>query len=355
MATIRKIRGKWQAIIRKKNHPHIAKTFISKHEADRWARESELKIERGIFRDLDEAHRTTLKELLQRYADEVSVKKKSAKNERYKIGKLCRMNIAKTTLAKLTSTKIAKFRDALVLDVKPATVNKYLTYIQTSINHARREWDLYLPINPVEKIKRFKEPEPIDERVEKHEYVLLIKEAERSKLKCLKNLIMIAYETGARWGEIVKLKQSDVNFNRGIAHLRDTKNGLDRWIGLSPIAITILKACPIAPDGRYFPTHKDQFKFYWNQLKRWTGYKKRFHTFRAEFATRMFEQGWDISAVATQGGWKEWKVLRRYTRLKPDYLTKKLAVNGDDTPPEFTPPDTNIAILPVPKKDETAH
>ena len=28
MATIRKIRGKWQSIIRKKNYPHLAKTIL---------------------------------------------------------------------------------------------------------------------------------------------------------------------------------------------------------------------------------------------------------------------------------------------------------------------------------------
>ena len=69
----------------------------------------------------------------------------------------------------------------------------------------------------------------------------------------------------------------------------------------------------------------------------------------------MFERGWDISLVATQGGWKDWKVLRRYTRLKPDFLTQKLAVNGESEISDITPPETNVAILPVPKKDETAH
>ena len=28
MVTIRKIRGKWQSIIRKKNYPHLAKTIL---------------------------------------------------------------------------------------------------------------------------------------------------------------------------------------------------------------------------------------------------------------------------------------------------------------------------------------
>jgi integrase len=352
MASIVKHHGKWQVRIRTKNHPPICKSFVSKASASKWAQESERKIEAGLFESFDEANRTKLSELLQRYLDNVSPKKKGYLQESFKIKKLMRDPIAKYALAKLTPTKIAKFRDRLLLDVKPATVNKYLTIIQTSVNHARREWGLYLPVNPVEGIKRLKEPEPSTERVEKHEYVLLLKEAERSKLKCLKNMIMIAYETGARRGELFKLSRKDVNFQKGTAHLRDTKNGLDRWIGLSPVAITVLKACPIAPDGRFFPTQNEQFKFYWNQLRRWTGYKKKFHTFRSEFATRMFEKGWDISLVATQGGWRDWKVLRRYTRLKPEFLSRKLAVNGDDTPPE---PDDNLAILPIPFKDETAH
>jgi len=40
MATIRKIRGKWQSIIRKKNYPHLARTFQDKSTARRWASES---------------------------------------------------------------------------------------------------------------------------------------------------------------------------------------------------------------------------------------------------------------------------------------------------------------------------
>ena len=351
MATIIKAKGKWQVQIRKKNHPPIYKTFISKHEASKWARESERDIEKGIYHNLDEAMRTSLAELLMRYAAEVTPRKKGATEETYKIKKLAKMNIAKFSLAKLTPTKIAKFRDQLCNDLSASSVNKYLTFISTSINHARREWGLYLPVNPVEGVKRMKEPEASDERVEKHEYELLIKNAERSKLKCLKALIILAYETGARRGELLKLTHKDVNFKRKIAHLRDTKNGMNRWIGLSPIALVTLQSLSTGFDGRFFPTHKEQFKFYWNQLRRWTGYKKRFHTFRAEFATRMFERGWDISLVAKQGGWTDWKVLRRYTRLKAEFLSKKLAVN-DDLPLE---PTNNIAILPIPKKDETAH
>ena len=52
----------------------------------------------------------------------------------------------------------------------------------------------------------------------------------------------------------------------------------------------------------------------------------------------MFEKGWDISAVATQGGWRDWKALRKYVHLKAEHLAEKfrkadavvLGVSKDD-------------------------
>ena len=49
MATIRKLRGKWQAIIRKKDHKHIAKTFINKLTASKWAKDVEARMDRNIY------------------------------------------------------------------------------------------------------------------------------------------------------------------------------------------------------------------------------------------------------------------------------------------------------------------
>jgi integrase len=324
MATIRKNKNRWQAVIRKKYHPTVTKSFLLKSDASRWAQDSELKIERGVFESLDEANKTKLRELLERYVREVTPKKKGSVQETYKIKKLMRFKIAEYTLARLTPTKIAKFRDELLLNVKPATVNKYLGLIQVSINHAKREWELHLPINPVENIKRLREPEPSTERVEQWEYQLLLKNAERSKLYCLGPMIIFAMETGARRGEIMRLKISDINFNKSTCILRDTKNGSDRNIGVPKKVLDLLKTLPVAIDGRLFNTNSEQFKWYWNQLRRWTGYKKKFHLFRSEFATRCFENNWDISSVATQGGWKDWKVLRRYTKISGEFLSKKL-------------------------------
>ena len=84
MAYIRKQKGKWQVIIRKQGHPHIYKTFISKGDATRYAQESERNIEKGLFVDMSEANQTRLKDVLERYRDNITVNKKGAKQETYK-------------------------------------------------------------------------------------------------------------------------------------------------------------------------------------------------------------------------------------------------------------------------------
>ena len=73
-----------QVVIRKKGHPHIAKSFTSYSLATSWAQEFEANIEKGLFADLSEANQTLLRDALQRYNDEVAAKKKGAKQEAYK-------------------------------------------------------------------------------------------------------------------------------------------------------------------------------------------------------------------------------------------------------------------------------
>jgi integrase len=325
MATIRKHHGKYQVIVRRKGTPHIYKSFVKHTDATRYAQESETNIAKGMFQDLSEAMQTTLADALIRYRDEVCPLRKWGHFERYKINKLLRNKITKYALARITPNKIVKFRNELALTSSASTVNKYMTLISVVYNTAKSEWDLNC-INPVSKIKRMVEPESTDERVTPAEEAKLLEAASKSKMYWMKAIIIVALETGMRRGELFKLKRDDVNLIKCTAILKDTKNGTTRRFGLSPAAAEQLKRLIPTIDGKFFPTTPDQFKFYWKQLNTWSGLKKNFHLLRHEFASRSFEGGWDISAVATQGGWKDWKVLRRYTAISPEYLAAKLKV-----------------------------
>jgi len=45
-----------------------------------------------------------------------------------------------------------------------------------------------------------------------------------------------------------------------------------------------------------------------------------FHDLRHEGTSRLFEAGFSIEQVALVTGHKDWKMLRRYTHLKPETL-----------------------------------
>jgi hypothetical protein len=74
MANYRKRNGKWNARVRIKNEKQISKTFILKEDAIKWAKDCEVKIQKGLIEDLHQANRITLKELLQRYKNEETLK-----------------------------------------------------------------------------------------------------------------------------------------------------------------------------------------------------------------------------------------------------------------------------------------
>jgi integrase len=325
MASIYKRNGKWRVEIRKIGSKGIHKSFIAKDEAIRFARETEVKIEQGLYQDLTLAKTTNLKDVLAQYRDRVSINKKGYEQERYKINKIIRSDIADKTLSQLTPLVLFEYIEQQKKLYTASTVNKSITIINIALNFAERFLGISLNKNPLKFIKRLKESQFIGQVIEPNEEALLLKHAEFSKLYWLKTAIILGIDCGLRRGEILKLKAEDINYKNNTAVLKDTKNGETREIGLSSRAIQELKKLPVSIDGKLFPCKRlDTFTFYYNQLKKWSGVKKRFHDTRHTFASRSVTSGWSITEIAAQGGWKQLQVLKRYTHIKAEYLAKKM-------------------------------
>ena len=94
MATFRKRNGRWNVRIRSNHHRTISKTFLQKEDAIKYARETEAKIQRGLFEDLEQASQISLRELLVQYRDQETLQKKNNGPEYYKINKLIKHKIA---------------------------------------------------------------------------------------------------------------------------------------------------------------------------------------------------------------------------------------------------------------------
>ncbi len=73
--------------------------------------------------------------------------------------------LAELKFAALSSTHIAKYRDARLKDVAGATVNKELNIIAHALETARREWGIHIPENPVRLVRRPQGAKPRDRRL----------------------------------------------------------------------------------------------------------------------------------------------------------------------------------------------
>lgn len=325
MATIRKLRDKWQVIIRRKNYPNISKVFTQKSLANNWAKETELAMEKEQFDDLTTASETMLKTLLMRYRDEMTVKKKGARSETYRLNWLIRHKIADTTLTRLRSKDLYDLKSELTeQNKKPATIKHYLTLLSNVWSVSQKVWGINMPQNsPFKHIVQDKISNQRERILTKKEYSDLLATAEDSKMLQLVDIIKFLYQSAARLGELQKLERKDVDFNKCTCTFRNTKNTEDRTIALSDESLEILRKYPFG--DRFF--NIDYNSFYEEFVKARNKAKLidfRAHDLRACAITNMFLSGMTISQVSHQSGHRTWSQLKRYTRIKAEDLVGKI-------------------------------
>jgi integrase len=327
MATIRRLRGRWQAQVRRRGVPPRAKSFDTRTDAVRWARDIESEADRsGWVSDTRLAEKTTLGELLTRYCSEVTPTKKSASSEKARIGALIRRDVCHRTLAKLNSTHIASYRDARLQSVAPATVIRELNTISHALEIAQREWGFFLPRNPAKLVRRPSAPQGRKRRLDEGEEARLLEACGHGRNPWLKPLIILAVETAMRRGELVGLNWEHVDLKKRVAHLPQTKNGDSRDVPLSQRATATLQALnEERSDNLVFPISGNAVRLAWEHLRERAGCADlHFHDLRHEAVSRLFERGLNIAEVSTISGHKELRMLQRYTHLRAVDLVARL-------------------------------
>ena len=158
MATFRKrSNGHWQARVRKTNQ-NVTKTFINKIDAERWAKQIEVEMQKGSYTNLVLAERTTFAEIIERYITEVLPTMRGGKADHIRLKALARRPIAKLSMTALTPQKIAQHRDERLKEIAPTTVIRELSYFSSIITYARKEWGININ-NPVALVARPKNPQ----------------------------------------------------------------------------------------------------------------------------------------------------------------------------------------------------
>jgi integrase len=327
MATIRRLRGKWQAQVRRRGVAPKAKSFDSKVDAEKWARGLEAELDRaGVLPDTRLAERMTVRELLERYLVEITPHKRSADTEAYRVKALMKRDIAHRTLAMLSSADVAAYRDARLRVVSTASVIRELNTLAHAIDVARKEWGVHLVQNPVRMIRRPSPPRGRDRRLNGDEEQRLLEAADAGRSPHMRPLIVLAIETAMRQGELLSLTWGDIDLDKRIAHLDMTKNGESRDVPLSSRALAALSTLKtMQVDERVVPTTKSAVVQAWGHLRERAGVPDfRFHDLRHEGVSRLLERGLNVIETATISGHKELRMLQRYSHLRAVDLVDRL-------------------------------
>ncbi|MCZ4072541.1 site-specific integrase [Agrobacterium sp. LMR679] len=329
MATIRKLRGRWQAQVRRRGMKSRCKSFDTKLEAEKWARELEAQVDRfGAAPDTKILESTTLGQLLERYQREVSPLKRGAVQEIQRIDVLRRHDLAYRTMIGLSQQDIASFRDERLQSVAPSTAVRELAILSHVLEVAIRDWGLPLAKNVVKLVRRPVIRNERSRRLAPDEERRLLEGCDVGKIPFLRTLLIVAVETGMRRGELLGLKWSYFSHNRRVLSLAMTKNGSGRDVPLSQRAfdtLTAWKEHPSADKSMVFPMRAGTLEQAWRRLLVRAGISGlRFHDLRHEGVSRLFERGLNVIEVSSVSGHKELRMLRRYTHLAADDLVARL-------------------------------
>ena len=328
MATLRKRKnGHWQARVRKANQS-ISKTFINKADAERWAKQVEVDMQKGSYTNLVLAERTTLGELIDRYIEEVIPTMRGALEDRFRLKALQRRTLSKLSMTALTPAKIAEYRDQRLTQVSSGTVIRELAYVSSIINQARREWGINID-NPVRLVRKPQSPQGRNRILNEAEKLRILDELvprpTRRVSIWMKPLVEFALETGMRRGEMLALTWTNVDQINRTAYLPLTKNGESRTVPLSSKAIQILESLPRSIKGQVFPIKPEAVAAAFIKATRRARVKDfHFHDLRHTAITHLATKLPNLIELAAVSGHKSLAMLKRYYHPTAKDLALKL-------------------------------
>ncbi len=338
MATIRpRESGFWQAIVRRRGRPQESKTFAARRDAEAWARKIESEIDRGVYQSAADAERMTLGEMITRFEAEYAphhYRLRSDEKEawRFQCQRL-REALGDYSLASIDQRRVAQYRDERLAGtadrpaVSASTVRKELYLLSKILGFAEREAGITLPRgNPVAKIRKPADGKARERRLTADEWRRLMDECKTSRSPYLLPAVQLAVETAMRQGELLGLKWGQVDLDRRIALLGDTKNGEARAVPLSSAALAVLRALPRSIHGQVLPAERLTIYHAFRAAVLRAGISDfTFHDVRHESLSRLAERGdFSVLEMAAISGHKTLSMLKRYTHLQAEKLAAKL-------------------------------
>lgn len=174
----------------------------------------------------------------------------------------------------------------------------------------------------------------------------------------MSRIVKFAVATGMRQNEICRLAWSDVDLGNRTALIRNRKHPREKSTndqvvalvhdaGWDPLVLIEEQTTTGPREGGIFPYNSRSIGTAFRRGCRALNIEDlHFHDLRHETASRLFEAGYQIPEVSLVTGHKDWKMLQRYTNLKPENLANRArARNERGIPREAAPRILRLADL----------
>ncbi len=323
--------------VRLKGYPLKTATFSKKTDARRWAQKVETKLrENRHFPDWKKETRT-LGEAIDKYLNEGHHKqiKDFKKQEAHLLW--WKKELGVVSLNQLTPFLIAERRDYLLASHtfkhrprSPSTVARYLSSLSAMFSTVCKEWG-WIESSPLKNLTFPKENKGRTRFLSPQERKRLLDECKKSSHEFLTTIVLLALYTGMRSGEIRKLKWEDIDLERNMIIVRDTKNGETRAVPLvceARKSILHLKSKEkIHPQDLLFPPKKGKnlsvFRYAWEKALRNASIENfRFHDLRHSFGSYLAMSGSSVNEISEMLGHKTLQMVKRYAHLCDSHLSK---------------------------------
>lgn len=335
--------GSWRAVVRRKSR-YISETFRRKDDARAWALEAERQIDRG---ETPKASRTarlrTFGDLIDLHIDDMKEVGKAPGRSKDATLAMLKRELGSRNMAELDRERIIRFgRLRAEQGAGPVTVSIDIGIIKLVLSHAAAVHGVAVPVEPVDlariALKRLglvgkgneRDRRPTDDELAK---LVTHFDGNPRQIIPMGRIVQFAVATAMRQEEIFRVTWSDLNVRTKMLTIRDRKDprdkkGNDQRIPLLAVSgydamalIEEQRAVRSNQDDRIFPYHhKSAGTAFTRACKNLEFLDLHFHDLRHEATSRLFEAGFAIEQVALVTGHKDWKMLRRYTHLKPESL-----------------------------------